>query len=240
MINPSLALLCARLCRDIYQDFLPEFRFPDLPNLEPKFVESLDDGFTDTQAAILTDEETNRLYIVFRGSDKPIDWINNVQLRQQVYPYSDGNSEVKFHRGFMAAYFAIRDTLLEVVDQFQDKHIITTGHSLGGALATIGALDLQYNLGEADNFSFSAYTYGAPRVGNLALVESFNRRVTDSHRFVYGWDVVTRVPREWQGYGHVDRAVQLGNRWTWRILSRRFSDHSISRYIEAIEQERVA
>lgn len=237
MLDPKLSLLCARLCRDIYREFLPDFRFADLPNLEPKFVESVDNSFTDTQATILSDSETNRIYLVFRGSDKPIDWINNVQFRQQIYPYGDGNSEVKFHRGFMAAYFAIRETLLEVMDQFHDKYIIATGHSLGGALATIGALDLQYNLGKDKNFSFSVYTYGAPRVGNQALVESFNRRITDSHRFIYGWDVVTRVPREWQGYDHVNTAVQLGNRWTWRILSRRFSDHSISHYIEAIEQE---
>jgi triacylglycerol lipase len=237
MFDPGLALLCARLCRDIYRDFLPEFRFLDLPNLEPKFIESLDGGFTDTQVALLDELETNRLFIVFRGSDKPIDWINNVQFRQQIYPYGDGNSEVQFHRGFMAAYFAIRQTLLEVIDQFSNKHIIATGHSLGGALATIGALDLQYNLGVGGNFAFSVYTYGTPRVGNTALVESFNRRITDSHRFIYGWDVVTRVPREWQGYAHVDRAIQLGNRWTWRVLSRRFSDHAIDRYIDGIERE---
>ena len=237
MLDPNLALLCAKLCRDVYRDFIPDFRFPDLPELEPKMIESLNDSFTDTQAAILADSTNNRLYVVFRGTDQPIDWINNVQFRQQIYPYGDGNSAVKFHRGFMAAYFAIRNTLLEVMAQFRDQHIIATGHSLGGALATIGVLDLQYNLGSSENFDFSAYTFGAPRVGNQALVESFNRRIPDSHRFIYGWDVVTRVPREWQGYSHVDTPVQLGNRWTWRVLSRRFSDHAINRYIEAIEQE---
>lgn len=237
MMDPKLALTCARLCRDIYRDFLPDLRFPDVPEGKPNFIESQDNGFTDTQAAILPDPATNRLYVVFRGSDKSIDWINNVQMRQQIYPYGDGNSDVKFHSGFMAAYFAIRSRLLEVVDQFQGQQIIVTGHSLGGALATIGALDLQYNLGIVDNFTFSVYTYGAPRVGNQALVESFNNRLPDSHRFTYGWDVVTRVPREWQGYAHVDHLIQLGNRWTWQILSRRFSDHSIARYIEGVEQE---
>jgi triacylglycerol lipase len=237
MVDAKLALVCARLCRDSYRAFLPDLRFPDLPDIEPKFIESQDGGLTDTQAAILPDPISNRLYIVFRGSDQPIDWINNVQFRQQIYPYGDGNSEVRFHQGFMTAYFAIRKALLDVVDQFKDQHIIATGHSLGGALATIGALDLQYNLGVTDNFTFSVYTYGAPRVGNQALVESFNRRIPDSYRLVYGWDVVTRVPRDWQGYSHVDRALQLGNRWTWQVLSRRFSDHAIIRYIEGIERE---
>lgn len=237
MMDPKLALVCARLCRDIYRDFLPDLRFPDLPDLVPKFVESEDGSFTDTQVGILHQPETNRLYVVFRGTDQPIDWINNVQFRQQIYPYGDGNSDVRFHQGFMTAYFAIRKTLLQVVDEFNGQHIIVTGHSLGGALATIGALDLQYNLGTKDNFTFSVYTYGAPRVGNQALVDSFNRRIPDSHRFIYGWDVVTRVPREWQGYGHVAKALQLGNRWSWQVFSRRFSDHSINNYIQGIEQE---
>jgi len=40
---------------------------------------------------------------------------NNAQFRQQIYPYGDGNSEVRFHRGFMAAYCAIPDPLLAVI-----------------------------------------------------------------------------------------------------------------------------
>ena len=94
---------------------MPEFRFPDLPELQPQFIESMDAGFTDIHVAILTDETTNRLYAVFRGSDKLIDWFNNAQFRQQIYPYGDGNSEVRFHRGFMAAYCAIPDPLLAVI-----------------------------------------------------------------------------------------------------------------------------
>jgi predicted lipase len=97
--------------------------------------------------AVLNQLNSDRLYIVFRGSDKSVDWINNFQFRQQVYPTATANSEVKFHRGFMSAYFAVRKSLLEACGQFEGQHVIVTGHSLGGALATIAALDIQYNLG---------------------------------------------------------------------------------------------
>lgn len=236
MVDFALALKCARLCQEIYSDF-SGLRFSAYPDIDPVFVESQDNGFTDTQVAILNQLDSDRLYIVFRGSDKSIDWMNNFQLRQQVYPYSDDNTEVKFHQGFMSAYFAVRKDLLKAMDTFTGQHVIVTGHSLGGALAIIAALDIQYNLGAKRDLSFEVYTFGAPRVGNEAMVESYNRRIPKSYRFVYGWDIVTRIPRTWQGYAHVEEAIQLGSRWTWNFLSRRFSDHSLDAYINALEAD---
>ena len=236
MVDYAAALFCARLCQESYRDF-GGLRFSAYPDVEPLFIESQDDGFTDTQVAVLNQLTSDRLYIVFRGTDKSIDWINNFQIRQQIYPYSDGNSEVQFHRGFMMAYFAVRKQLLEVMNKFEGQHATVTGHSLGGALATIAALDIQYNLGQKRDLSFEVHTFGAPRVGNQAMVESYNGRIPNSYRFTYGWDVVTRIPRTWQGYAHVDEAVQLGSRWTWKVLSRRFSDHSIESYINGLEAE---
>lgn len=236
MVDYALALICARLCEEIYRDF-SGLRFSAYPDVEPIFIQSQDQGFTDTQAAVLNKLNSDRLYIVFRGSDKSIDWINNVQFRQQIYPYGDGNSEVKFHQGFMTAYFAVRDQLLATLSNFTGQQVIITGHSLGGALATIAALDLQYNLGRANDLTFIVNTFGAPRVGNQAQVDSYNRRLPNSSRFIYGWDIVTRVPREWQGFAHVDTAIQLGSRFTWRVLSRRFSDHAIAAYVAALDAQ---
>jgi predicted lipase len=236
VVDYALALKCARLCQESYRDF-SGLRFSAYPDIDPVFVESQDNGFTDTQVAILNQLNSDRLYIVFRGSDKSVDWMNNVQFRQQIYPYSDDNTEVKFHQGFMMAYFAVRKDLLEAMDTFTGQHVIVTGHSLGGALATIAALDIQYNLGTTRDLSFEVYTFGAPRVGNQAMVESYDRRIPNSYRFVYGWDIVTRIPRSWQGYAHVEKAIQIGSRWTWKVLSSRFNDHSIEAYIAGLEAE---
>ncbi|MGB3137620.1 MAG: lipase family protein [Nodosilinea sp.] len=236
MVDYDAALLCARLCQETYRDF-GGLRFSAYPDIEPVFVETQDNSFTDTQVAILNELTSNRLFIVFRGSDKSVDWINNFQFRQQIYPYGDGNEEVKFHQGFMMAYFAVRQALLDAMESFEGQHVVVTGHSLGGALATIAALDIQYNLGEKRDLSFEVYTFGAPRVGNQAMVESYNDRIPNSYRVIYGWDIVTRIPRSWQGFAHVEEAVQIGSRWTWKMLSRRFSDHSITAYIAGLEAE---
>lgn len=235
MLDTTLALTCARLSQEVYGNFAT-LKFDSLPNVDATLIESENLRQTDTQAAILHNAASQDLYIVFRGTEKGLDWINNFQFRQQVYPYGDeSTTDVRFHRGFMTAYFAVRDRILELVEKYPDCVVTVTGHSLGGAIATIAALDIQYNITQKTKQPIHLYTYGAPRVGNSALVESFKQRVSNSHRFVYGWDIVTRVPRLWQGYEHVPELHRLGNLWTWQLVRRRVKDHSIGNYVAALE-----
>lgn len=237
MLDKRIALKCARLSQEVYSDFA-SIKFGYFPGIDPILLESINPTETDTQVALLCDPTSEEIYVVFRGTDKGIDWINNFQFRQQIYPYGDDSTtNVRFHRGFMAAYFSVRDRLREEVAKHPKSTIIVTGHSLGGAVATIAALDVQYNLTQHTSQPLNLYTFGAPRVGNPALVNSFRQRVPQSYRFVYGWDVVTRVPRTWQGYEHVPQEQRLGSRWTWQIFSRRIRDHAIVKYIEALEKE---
>ncbi len=59
------------------------------------------------------------------------------------------------------------------------------GHSLGGALATLAAYDLK-NVAAKHNLDVqvSCYTYGAPRVGNHAFAEDFDRIINDCFHVV--------------------------------------------------------
>ena len=235
MLDDKLALLCARLSQEVYGDFA-SLEFESLPGVTTELIESQDEGQTDTQAAILDDALIQNLYLVFRGTEKGIDWINNFQFRQKIYPYGDeSTTDVRFHKGFMGAYFAVRERLLEVVRLYPERSIVVTGHSLGGAIATIAALDVQFNVTQHTGQAISLYTFGSPRVGNSALVNSFRQRVPKSYRFVYGWDVVTRTPRGWQGFEHVPELHKLGSLWTWQVVSRRIKDHSIENYVRALE-----
>jgi predicted lipase len=235
MFDQSRALLCALLSQEVYKQFSQIEEFDSLPGIATTLVESQDEGQTDTQAAVLEDAANGIVYLVFRGTEKGLDWITNLQWRQQIYPYGDeSTTDVRFHLGFMNAYFAVRDRLLDIVRRYPRYEIVATGHSLGGALATIAALDVQYNLTQHTGQPISAYTFGSPRVGNSALVNSFRQRVPSSYRFVYGWDVVTRVPRSWQRFAHVPQLYQLGSLWTWQVVSRRVTDHKIANYVQAL------
>jgi len=240
MVDYALALKCARLSQEVYRAFRDKLRFETLPQAVITLLEGHNLERTDTQVAVLYDAEEEAVFVVFRGSDSSLDWITNVKFRQKIYPYGEGNRAVRFHRGFMDAYFAVREQLQEVIRPLSCRHIIVTGHSLGGALATIAALDLQYNITSQSGQEIAVYTYGAPRVGNRALVDSFRSRVPQSYRFVYGRDLITHLPRVWMGYAHVPQEIPLGSlALRWNIFSRGVKDHAIANYITALAEKQT-
>ena len=74
------------------------------------------------------------------------------------------------------------------------------GYSLGGALASLAALDITDNLEQVD----SVYTFGCPRVGNSNFAAYYNSRVPNTFRVVNNRDTVAHMPWLTQGYRHFD------------------------------------
>lgn len=248
-LDYKVALRCAHLSKEVYKDFNDDLRFSMRPSLKPTLLSI---QRTDTQVALLEDPDTQRGYIIFRGSDADRDWQTNLDFsrwsavtgavlddQEFDYPemYDASSSGVKMHSGFTKAYLAARSEIQAVVRQSSLTNWVVTGHSLGGALAKICAVDLQYNF--SPDITVETYLFGAPRAGNAAFTESYNRRVPNSWRFVNGNDIVSGFPRRWQGYRHVDARIRLGNMFTWRIISRTLQDHRIDKYIAELTK-RVA
>ena len=84
--------------------------------------------------------------------------------------------------------------------------IMITGHSLGGALATLCFLDLERTLGVKVSFA-PLYIYGAPRVGNAAFAAYSASRGVPIFRVVHNRDPVPHLPFEAWGYVHPPREV---------------------------------
>jgi hypothetical protein len=94
--------------------------------------------------------------------------------------------------------------------------------SLGGALATLAAADLQARRGADDgNLAICVMNYGSPRVGNRAFARKFNELVPNAFRIVNGADLIARMPKSPSrfrgGYRHVGRLCLVnenGTIWT--------------------------
>ena len=246
-LDYKTALRCAHLSNEVYRTFNDDLRFSIAPSLTPQLVNI---KRTDTQVALLEDPKTQCGYVVFRGSNADRDWLTNLDFsrwsavtgavlddKQLDYPdvYGTSSSGVKMHKGFTKAYLSARSEIHAIVQRSTAKHWIVTGHSLGGALAKLCAVDLQYNF--SPKISVAMCAFGAPRVGNTAFAESYNRRVPDSWRFVNGNDVVSGLPRRWQTYRHVDQRLRLGSRLSWRVFSGSLQDHRIDRYVAALTKK---
>ncbi|KAH6671205.1 lipase [Halenospora varia] len=136
-------------------------------------------------------DTTNKLIVAsFAGSDNIDNYIADLLVPMDT---CSGNlvSGCKLHTGFQYAYQDIEDTLLPAVASARSTYpsytVITTGHSLGGAVATIAGAYLR-----ASGIPVDIYSYGSPRVGNTAFVNSVTH--TD--------DFVPRYPGKLLGYRH--------------------------------------
>ncbi|KAG8457562.1 hypothetical protein KFE25_003716 [Diacronema lutheri] len=79
-------------------------------------------------------------------------------------------------------------------DGAREWSLYCTGHSLGGALATVAALELAQSEGLPLRH-VGVYSFGSPRVGNAELCARVDRAVPEAFRVVNGQDAVPRLPR---------------------------------------------
>ncbi|WP_179108996.1 lipase family protein [Rodentibacter caecimuris] len=147
----------------------------------------VDDKVTSTAALFYCDDK--RAVIAVRGTYEL--WHDGVIIdadAEQVK--SQFNIKGEFHKGFYTQAKAIIDDDLfkKFLNQIKGKELYLTGHSLGGAVATILAAYL-YEKG----LKPLLYTYGSPRVGNVHFANYYANRFTH-FRHVNGGDIVPAVP----------------------------------------------
>jgi len=154
------------------------------------------------------DSYSDSLFIAFRGSVNIQNWINNIQI-SKITPYND--TSIGVSKGFYKAYNSIKpdlfDNLPSLVDKYNTRRILITGHSLGAAISTLMAYDIAtmfptYELSYVVNF-------GSPRVGNSAFSTSFNSYSSSftHYRITHYYDIVPHVPEEFLGYEHVSDEI---------------------------------
>lgn len=147
---------------------------------------------------IAHDESSNALFVVFRGTMTPAEWLTNVQFKPGSEPFLNKESLGTVHRGFHKIYtradrgpdpFRKRDDKPSIKDTIErairgdssatppvepcspESQVFVTGHSLGGALATLAALHIK----EMHVFQTKPilYAFANPRVGGLRFYEQF-------------------------------------------------------------------
>lgn len=130
------------------------------------------------------------------------------------------------HYGFLRAFLSIRDSVTRSInllssDLSEGYSLHFTGHSLGGALATLAAADFQAKH-LFDNHNVTCMSFGAPKVGNMHFAKLYNRLVPNSFRIVNDADLISRMPRSLRSgnplgrYKHAGRTVLVnedGDYW---------------------------
>lgn len=77
--------------------------------------------------------------------------------------------------------------------------MLTTGHSLGGAMSVLCALSVKLHL---PHLKIQIHNFGQPRVGDPNLSKFITNKVDQIFRVVHNKDIVPHLPPEGLGYHH--------------------------------------
>jgi len=139
---------------------------------------------------VLYSERDNKLFIIFSGTSNGCMGFLDLEYMQtdltDVVNYRPG---IRGHRGIHVAYQSIRPQLINIFDKYINRQpqIIISGHSLGGGLSQLCALDLAF-------YNPIHYSFAAPLVFNPLGTDVFNKIVKTSYRVANGSDLVTLLP----------------------------------------------
>ncbi len=131
---------------------------------------------------------SNRELIVsIRGTQTTSDWLSNFNIG-----FEPGPSGSIVHAGFNRIYKSLQGELSRVISNANPTKIHFCGHSLGGALATLAAVDFA----GGRRIPSYLYTFGAPRVGSFGLLQTLRTCLPfDQVRRVYALsDPVPMIP----------------------------------------------
>ncbi len=146
-----------------------------------------------SQCLLLTAE--NFAIVAFRGTEFPkpdpkrlvaqftsmlADVVADVKIKLIDF---DGNGKV--HQGFRDSFFDVCDELDDKITELSPLPVWFTGHSLGGALATLANVYFRSN-----NQLRGVYTFGSPMVGDARFAQ-FGQR--NHYRFVNNNDFVANL-----------------------------------------------
>lgn len=135
-------------------------------------------------------------------------------MPQEYVPYPDDGDNGKgtkcphctVHAGFMASWRNTQEYvtphLEELIGQYPEYQLILVGHSLGGAVAALASLEFH-----SRGWKPQVTTFGEPRVGNLALVQYFDKAFESQvnassmyRRVTHAGDPVPLLPISEWGY----------------------------------------
>lgn len=155
-----------------HQDKVIELISPDnIMSVKPFFKNS-----KDKYPAGLIIETKDYVLISYRGTklSNPKEIFHDLQMHKSNMEFAGENHTL--HTGFMKEYKASKDNLVKTLSQTDSsKPIIFSGHSLGGALANIAALDFASNKIIENAKVDNVVTFGAPRVFSSNAVNLYNK-----------------------------------------------------------------
>ena len=162
-------------------------------DISPHIGETVTYGFLGVSTA-------GELIASVRGTDTIMEWIHDAEFLLVANPIRGGKGMTE--DGFTAIYRSLRvgrdsnsATAVQSIGNYlqsgRAQKVTVTGHSLGGALATLLTLDVALN---TKCNAPVAYSFASPRTGDPDFASCFNQAVATNYRVHNRCDLVPNLP----------------------------------------------
>ncbi|MCW5966431.1 MAG: lipase family protein [Bryobacterales bacterium] len=154
---------------------------------------------------VVREDRTGEVIVAIRGTLTPDEWAKNFTAVPN--PFNEVPGFGLVHLGFEKMWRRIRLSVQQGLQEVSPRTRLTVlGHSLGGAMAILGAVDLASNSGFTN---VDVCTIGGPRVGKIRFRMNFNRLIPRCFRLTNQGDVVPHVPSVVTAWNHVGLEIPV-------------------------------
>jgi predicted lipase len=155
------------------------------------------------------------IIISFRGSED-LEGIMEIIDVIKVPPTAEFGGKAKVNHYFYNAFndlwtSGIKDDFLSLKNKNPNYELWITGHSLGGAMASLAAATIATsNLFPLDKIKL--VTFGEPRIGDKTYAELHDSLIPYAYRIIHNHDIFPHEPPSWiYGYQHHKSEVWYNN-----------------------------
>ncbi|KAJ7052001.1 alpha/beta-hydrolase [Mycena amicta] len=188
VILSSLRILLRSRQTDTFADLLHYFKYASSayspvclrPNGNVLLLQ-FGNHISDIQGFIARDDHRKELVVALRGSASITDALldASILLVPFLTPGVKLPPDARVHAGFLTAWDTVAAQITAALAAQRRLHtghrLVTVGHSLGGALATLAAVSLLQLFPASPILDQTrVYSYGAPRAGNAVFAEWVN------------------------------------------------------------------
>ncbi|XP_053385708.1 lipase ZK262.3-like [Mercenaria mercenaria] len=137
-----------------------------------------------------------KIILAYRGTASPLQLIEEAVtvLKSKVPAKGGGNVQAYFGNANDQIYPCAKSSIKDLVQKYPHYRVVVTGHSLGGAIASVASAQLSFD-NVIDKDKTTLYTFGMPRAGDRPYAENHDRLVPKSWRVVHFRDIVTDLPK---------------------------------------------
>lgn len=175
--------------------------------------------------------------LMFRGTQRQAEWIENVLALQTPYQNPATNQPLgKVHLGIYDFYqSSLAKSVKEAIKSINPKiPLLVAGHSLGSALATLAAMDLALLYPKLQP-NLQLYAYAGPRVGDRTFIEAHSNLIPNHYRIVNVADTIPLLPMSRQLNAEF---VHGGEQWSFLSYQGDIMpNHFVETYRKAIDRE---